>query len=147
MIYIIYSIDDCTKQVPAEFVMMSGRSEEDYRAVFSAQEYLMVNKIIYFNLNYIYPHIRVIHVSRFCLDFEAATWQAIRHEFPMKEYMWRQWLNNSLFSLDNITIYGLNTRTNNNSEGYNSRLNKREIQSYIGTTIYNIMYNIYILYS
>ena len=49
----------------------------------------------------------------------------------LKEYMWRQWINNSVFTLSSISVYGLSVRTNNDTEGYNSRLRIKAMKGFI----------------
>ena len=59
----------------------------------------------------------------------------------LREYMLRQWLTSTVHQLDEISVCGKLTRTNNNAEGYHSKLNKSGKVSYL----YNKCYCVSIL--
>ena len=56
-------------------------------------------------------------------------------------YMHRQWIYSTVHPLSSISVHGLSTRTNNDTEGYHRRLNKR-----VGDCHVNIYKLINILY-
>ena len=39
------------------------------------------------------------------------------------EYVGKQWMNSSTFTLSSLSVYGLDVRTNNDQEGYHSKIN------------------------
>ena len=56
-------------------------------------------------------------------------------------YMHRQWIYSTVHTLSSISVHGLSTRTNNDTEGYHRRLNKRVGECHVNVyKLINILY-------
>ncbi|XP_076113413.1 uncharacterized protein LOC143081063 [Mytilus galloprovincialis] len=93
--------DNCMKQIPLLFVLMSRREKKDYKAVFTRLVELI-------------PQHRV---QAFCLDFEAGAWSAVKSVFPNADikgcaFHWGQAVMRKVANLGLKTAYSADKAVN-----------------------------------
>ena len=44
---------------------------------------------------------------------------------PFINYIWEQWIEGNIFTVTDLSIFGMETRTNNDVEGYHYRINSK----------------------
>ena len=71
------------------------------------------------------PLLPAEHIARKCSDLCLSVRDDDEILKKMIVYMKRQWIESSSHSLSSLSVYGMNIRTNNDTEAYHCGLNKR----------------------